>query len=197
MKLGHTQRFLVRTIRKKHFEAPIGSDQEQTSLSEAILTELPRLRAYARMMTNDIASADRAIADTLKHVLSDIEQFRIRKALHLYLFMILRDILASAESAAGKFKGPFRIENELETPISLATALLCLTFESREAVVLQAGARLSRVEAATIIGCELHIYDARVRRGLTRLAELLPQDAMMLRRAFFGANKKQREMHLH
>ncbi len=179
-------------------------DHGQTSLSEAILTELPRLRVYARMMTNDIASADRAVADALEHVLSDTEQLRIRKALRLYLFMILRDILVS-ESAAGKFKGPFQIENELETPVSLATALLCLTFESREAVVLRAGLRLSQVEAATIIGCELHIYDARVRRGLTRLAELLPQDefakavsdAMMVRRAFSGANKKVREMVLH
>ena len=181
-------------------------DQGQTTLSEAVLTELPRLRAYARMMTNDIASADRAVVDALKRVLSETEHLRIRKALRLYLFMILRDILVSAESAAGKFKGPFRIDNEHpETPVGLATALLWLTFESREAVVLRAGLRLSRVEAATIIGCGLHIYEARARRGLTRLAELLPQDelakaisdAMMVRRAASGANKKVREMVLH
>ena len=65
--------------------------------------------------------------------------------------------------------------------------------EGREAVVLRAGPRLSRVEAAMIIGCELDIYDARVRRGLTRLAEILPREALakalgaaMACRAFSG-----------
>ncbi len=154
-------------------------DDRQASLSEAILTEIPRLRVYARMMTNDVPSANRMIEETLQHALSNIERLRACKDLRIHLFMILRAILVADETALGKFKGPFRIENgHLETPLSVATALLCLTFEGREAVVLRAGLRLSRVEAATIIGCELHIYNARVRRGLTRLAELLPLDVL-------------------
>ena len=127
--------------------------------------------------------------ETLKHALSDIEQLRIRKALRIYLLMILRDILVASETAQGKskaisavydrLKGPFRIENgHMERPISLATALLRLTFEDREAVVLRAGLRLSRMEAATIIDCELPVYDQRVQSGLTQLAELLPQKAL-------------------
>ena len=146
------------------------------------------------------------VAETLQDALSNIERLRACKDLRIHLFMILRAILVSDETALGKFKWLFRLENgHLETPISLATALLCLTFEGREAVVLRAGLRLPRVEAATITGCELHIYDARVRKGLTRLAERLPQDAlakalsdaMMARRVFSGANKELREMLLH
>ncbi len=34
---------------------------------------------------------------TLKHALHDIEQLRIRKALQIYLLMILRDILVASE----------------------------------------------------------------------------------------------------
>ena len=170
-------------------------DRRQASLSDRLLTEIPRLRAYARLMTNDVSIADRGVAETLQHSLSNIEYLRACKDLQILLFSILRAILISDETAS-EFKGLFRIENgHLETPDCLATALLCLTFEGREAVVFRAGLRLSRAEAATIIGCELHIYDARVRRGLTRLAELLPQEVLakalsnaMARRAFSGVN---------
>ena len=146
-------------------------------------------------MTNDVSIADRGVAETLQHSLSNIEYLRACKDLRNLPFSILRTILVS-DGPALKFKGHFRTENEhLETPISLATALLYLTFEGREAVVLRAGLRLSREEAAAIIGCELHIYDARVRRSLTRLAELLPQEVLakalsnaMARRAFSRVN---------
>ena len=80
--------------------------------------------------------------------------------------------------------------------MSLASALLYLNFENREAIVLRAGERLSREEAARIIGCELHVYDARVRCGFARLAELLPAEApeyssseAIYSRAFSGLSK--------
>ena len=171
-------------------------DQGQNSLSERVLTEIPRLRVYARLMTNDVSSADRAVADTLKHALSNIERLLTCNDLQIHLFMTLRTILVNGETA---------LNRHLESPISLATALLRLAFEGREAVVLRVGLGLSRVEAATIIGCELHIYDARVRVNFTRLAELLPQDvlakahcdAVMASHAFSDANKEPREMLLH
>ncbi len=151
-------------------------DQRQTSLSARVLTEIPRLRAYARLMTNDVSSADESVADTLKHALFDIERLRTCKDLRIHLFTILRAILVSGEAA---LKGSFQIANgHLERPISLAAALLCLTFEDREAVVLRTGLRLPREDAMTIIGCEPRIYNARVCRGLTRLAEVLPREAL-------------------
>jgi DNA-directed RNA polymerase specialized sigma24 family protein len=51
-------------------------DQGQTSLSEAILTEIPRLRAYARLMTNDVSIGDRGVAETLQQAPSNIEHLR-------------------------------------------------------------------------------------------------------------------------
>ena len=100
-------------------------DQGQTSLSKAILKEIPRLRAYARLMTNDVSIGDRGVAETLQHALSNIEHLRACRDLRIHLFMTLRAVLVSDETALGKFKGIFRIENEyLETPISLATARL-------------------------------------------------------------------------
>ena len=64
--------------------------QGQASLSDRILTEIPRVRIYARLMTNDVSSADRRVAETLKHSLSDIDRLRTCKDLRIHLFMILR-----------------------------------------------------------------------------------------------------------
>jgi len=161
-------------------------DQVQTCFSEAILAEISHLRAYARLMTNDVSSADREVTETLKRALSNIEGLCNRTGLRVKLLTILRNILVIGEAAPGRLKAlsaiyerlkaPFRIvaNGHPERPDSLATALLRLNFGDREAVVLRAGVRVSREEAAKIIGCELHVYDARVRSGFARLAELLP-----------------------
>ena len=183
-------------------------DQVATRLSEAIFTEIPHLRAYARLMTDDVASADREVTETLKRALSNIEGLCKTHRLQVQLLRILRDFLIDSELAPRKFKGlsaiyqrlngPFRNANggHRHRPMSLASALLYLNFENREAVVLRAGVRVSREEAAKIIGCELHVYDARVRCGFARLAELLPAEApanspseAIACRAFSGLNK--------
>ncbi len=52
--------------------------------------------------------------------------------------------------------------------MSFASALLCLNFEDREAVVFRAGVKLSREDAVRIIGCELHVYDARAAFAASR-----------------------------
>ena len=49
-------------------------DQVETCLSEAIITEIPHLRAYALLMTNNVSSADREVTETLKQALSNRER---------------------------------------------------------------------------------------------------------------------------
>ena len=179
-------------------------DQIQTCLSEAILAEIPHLRSYSRLMTNDVSIADREVAEALQRALSHIERLRKRNGLRVQLLTILRSILVTGEAAPGKLrplaaiyerlKMPFRsmAARHPERPDSLASALLLLNFEDREAVVLRAGVRVLREDAAKIIGCEPHVYDARVRSGFARLAELLPRNApgdAMACRAFSGTNK--------
>ena len=181
---------------------------EETCLSEAILTEIPHLRAYARLMTDDVSSADQQVTETLRRALSNDEGLCKRTGLRVQLLRILRNFLIDNELEPRKFKGlsaiyerlkgPFRNANGLagQRPTSLASALLYLNFENREAIVLRNGVRLPREEAAKIIGCQLHVYDARVRCGFARLAELLPAEApvnhsseAICSRAFSGLNK--------
>ncbi len=159
--------------------------QVETRLSEAILTEIPHLRAYARLMTGDVSSADREVSETLKRAFDTTQGLRDGTGFRVQLFTILRNLLVERERAPQKFSGlaaiyerlnrPFRIARaHAERPLSLACALLRLDFEDREAVVLRAGVRLPRDEAEKIIGCEPLVYDARARSGFGRLAELFP-----------------------
>ncbi|MGA9550474.1 MAG: hypothetical protein WBS14_22825 [Rhodomicrobium sp.] len=182
-------------------------DQVEACLSEAILTEIPHLRAYSRLMTDDVASADQQVTETLRRALSNIERLCKRTGLRVQLLRILRNFLIDSELEPRTFKGlsaiyeclngPFRNANggHGQRPMSLASALLYLNFENREAIVLRAGVRLSRDEAAKIIGCELHVYDARVRCGFAQLAELLPAERAnspgeaIYSRAFSGMGK--------
>ncbi len=166
-------------------------DQIQTRFSKAILAEIPHLRAYALLMTNDVSSTDNEVTETLKRVLSNMERLQERTDLRVELFTILRSFLVISGRALKKvdalpaiyerLKGPFRVISRgfTEKPIGLPSALLCLAFEEREAVVLSAGVGLTCEDAAKIIGCGLPEYDARMRRGFARLAELVPTPVPM------------------
>ena len=166
-------------------------DQVQPCFSEAILTEIPHLRAYATLMSNNVSRAHHEVTETLKRVLSDLERLQKRTDLRVELFTILRNFLIVSERAPKqvdaltaiyeRLKWPFRVISRgyAERPVSLASALLCVAFDDREAVVLSAGVGLSCEDAAKIIGCDPREYNARVRRGFARLAELVPAEAPM------------------
>ncbi len=155
----------------------------QTCFSEAILLELPHLRAYARMMTNDLNEADREVEETLKRVRFIDRTFK-PSDLRVELLTILRSFLIASEpmrkdlrvrsAIYEKLNRPFRIGNgHAASPLSLSSALVLLDFEDREAVV-SAAVGLSRPQAAEIASCKAREHDTRLCRGLARLAELFP-----------------------
>jgi RNA polymerase sigma-70 factor, ECF subfamily len=158
----------------------------QTCLSETILLELPHLRAYARLMTNDQYQADREVEETLKRAMAIMDRLSNQCDLRIQLLTILRSFLIAGEPARKdlearsgiyeKLNSPFHIGNgHGENPVSLLSALVLLDYEDREALVLTAGVRLSPLEAAKISGCEVGEHSARLCRGFARLAELFPE----------------------
>ena len=88
-------------------------DQVETCLSETILTEIPHLRAYSRLMTDDVASADQQVAETLRRALS-IERLCKRTGLRVQLLRILRNFLIDSELEPRKFKGLSAIYERLK-----------------------------------------------------------------------------------
>jgi RNA polymerase sigma-70 factor (ECF subfamily) len=174
-------RRVVRPIQK----AKQMSVHVRSYFSEALLKELPHLRAYARLMMNDLYKADHEVEKTLKRAMCSMDRMSGRSDLRVQLLTILRSFLIGGEHRLRKhftaspaiyerLNSPFRIGNRhSESALSLASALVCLNFEDREAVVLSAGVRLSPREAAKMCGCEVSVYDARLCRGFARLAELV------------------------
>ena len=117
---------------------------------------------------------------------SNLERLQEGTDLRVELFTILRNVLVVSERSHKKvdalptiyerLKGPFRVisSGNAERSVSLASALLRIAFEDREAVVFSAGVGLPCEDAAKIIGCDPREYDARVRRGFARLSKLVP-----------------------
>lgn len=68
---------------------------DQTDLASAILTELPHLRAYARLMTNDRSEAEREVEATIESASGDDIGCSDKAQLRVSLFRILRGFLAA------------------------------------------------------------------------------------------------------
>ena len=142
----------------------------QTQFSDTLLAEIPRLRAYARLMTNDGVKADQEVEETLKRAFANEDRLHNRRQLQVGLFTILRNFLAHDYNLRhADVRGYPSASLETEP---LGAALLLLGFEDREAVILSAAVGFSDPDIAGICGCELEMVSGRVCRGLARLAEL-------------------------
>lgn len=160
----------------------------QSDFSAAILAELPHIRAYARMMTNDLARADFEVQETLKRIFFNEERMSKRADLRIQLLKILRNFLIAGErvhwrdfstpSAIHRMLcDPFRIgHGTSETPLSVGAALARLDYEDREAVVLTAGVGLSHAESAKVSGCDAEAYTSRVSHALARFTAVLGKE---------------------
>jgi RNA polymerase sigma-70 factor, ECF subfamily len=149
----------------------------RTPLSGRILAEIPHLRAYARLMTNDRCKADQGVEETLKCVLLNGNRWLMRRRLRVPLFAILRNLLARDDNMLHKeLRNGFEPQ-ETVTPDSLGgfgNALALLHLEDREAIILTAAAGFTDLDTAEICGCAPEIIRGTVQRGLARLVELLP-----------------------
>ena len=76
----------------------------EPGLASAILAEIPRMRAYARLMTNDRSEADREVEEALNSVLADDICWSGGAQLRVELLINLRSFLARI-AARRSFKG--------------------------------------------------------------------------------------------
>jgi len=159
----------------------------RTPLSRHLLAEIPHLRAYARMMTNDRCKADQGVEETLKYILVDRNSWPMRRRLRVPLFAILRNLLARDHNMLHKELRKGFEPQETVAPDSLerasghvqvlggfGNALALLHLEDREAIILTVAAGFTDLDAAEICSCTPKIIRGRVQRGFAWLAELLP-----------------------
>ena len=151
--------------------------------SAAILTELPRLRRYARALVGDRAAADDLVQDTLERAWSRFAQWRAGSDLRAWLFSIMHNLRVDQLRRPGLNALPMDDE-ELMVPtratqsdhlevVDLEAALARLAEEQRAVLLLVALEDMSYEEVAAALGIPIGTVMSRLARGRERLRLIL------------------------
>ena len=140
------------------------------NLSDAILAELPEMRAFARLMVNDRHQADDEVAAALTLAMSNRDGLRSRGDLRLSLFTILRKCIAQHDRKPSSDARADEGDSD-ETSVSgmnrapltaIDKAIMQLSSEEREAIILSVAAEFSLREIAIICECSLPEVESRL-----------------------------------
>lgn len=154
---------------------------------EELVDHLPALRAFARSLVTDSATADDLVQETVMKAWANIEKFEPGTNLKAWLFTILRNTFYSTlrkrswevedvdEQRANRMPQIPAQEGKLAMNDFLV-ALRRLSDEQREALLLVGASGFSYDEAAEMCGCATGTVKSRVNRARERLVEILDLD---------------------
>lgn len=149
---------------------------------------IPRLRRFARALTGNRDAADDLTQDTLERAWAKREQWRADSNLRAWLFAVMHSVfvngtrrrrptesLDAPESAA-----PERADDGASTETAIAVrelreALLRLSEEQRQVVLLVGLEQFSYAEAADVLAVPIGTVMSRLARGRERLRQLLEE----------------------
>ena len=151
--------------------------------SRAILTELPRLRRYARAMLGDRAAADDLVQDTLERAWSRIAQWRAGSDLRAWLFGIMHNLRVD-QLRRGSLPTHSLDDDACEVPtrptqsdrlevMDLESALRQLPDDQREVLLLVALEEMSYAEIAAALAIPIGTVMSRLSRGRERLRQVM------------------------
>ena len=151
--------------------------------SSALLTELPRLRRYARALVGERAAADDLVQDTLERAWSRVAQWRQGSDLRAWLFSIMHNLRVDQLRRPGL--NTLSMEDEdcvvptratqsdrLEL-VDLDAALARLPEEQRAVLLLVAIEEMRYAEVAATLGIPVGTVMSRLSRGRERLRLIL------------------------
>ena len=151
--------------------------------SSALLTELPRLRRYARALVGDRAAADDLVQDTLERAWSRVAQWRQGSDLRAWLFSIMHNLrvdqlrrpgLKTLPMEDGDFAVPARATQSDRLELNdLESALARLPEEQRAVLLLVAIEEMRYDEVAATLGIPVGTVMSRLSRGRERLRLIL------------------------
>lgn len=153
-------------------------------LADQLVAEVPRLRAFARSLTQNQASADDLVQETILKAWAKLDSFEEGTNLRAWLFTILRNTHISAkrktqrevEDVDGFHAAQITQLPQHDSAIELAEfrrALATLPDKQREALVLVGAEGFTYDEAAEICDCAVGTMKSRINRARARLAGLL------------------------
>jgi RNA polymerase sigma-70 factor (ECF subfamily) len=151
--------------------------------SSALLTELPRLRRYARAMVGDRAAADDLVQDTLERAWLRFAQWCPGRDLRAWLFSIMHNLRVDQLRRPGlntlpmgdeDFEVPTRATQSDRLEVNdLEAALARLPEDQRVVLLLVALEEMSYEEIAGVLGIPAGTVMSRLSRGRERLRLIL------------------------
>lgn len=160
------------------------SDGPGPKLKEALIAELPSLRAFAISLCGDPDRADDLVQETIMKAWAAFASFTEGTSLRAWLFTILRNTFFShrrkhrreVQDVDGIAASHLVAQPGQLPHLDLAdfrTALERLPPDQREALILIGASGFSYEEAAEICGCAVGTVKSRVSRARDRLSEML------------------------
>ena len=172
------------------------------SIRQSLVEMMPALRAFARSLTRERASADDLVQDTLLKALTHIDKFELGTNLRAWLFTIMRHEFYDSRRKHARERDhraampdlPMGARPDQEwaaTAHTVQAAVERLPADQQQALVLTTVLGVSYEEAAQICGCPIGTIRSRVSRARERLMEdVKARDATDLLgddRVFFSA----------
>lgn len=156
----------------------------QDPLLAEMVALIPKMRAYALILTRSSADADDVVQDTMLRAWRFRERFEPGTNLKAWLFRILRNEFLSrtavtgrtVQDVDGKAAAALTIEADQELKVrygELLGALDRLSPDTRDAILLTAGSGFTYDEAAELCGCAVGTVKSRVNRAREILAREL------------------------
>jgi RNA polymerase sigma-70 factor (ECF subfamily) len=151
--------------------------------SRALLTELPRLRRYARALVGERAGADDLVQDTLERAWTRAAQWRPGSDLRAWLFSIMHNLRVDQLRRNGPM--PLSLDEEtFDVPtrptqsdglevMALDRALATLPEEQRAVLLLVAVEEMSYADIAGALGIPVGTVMSRLSRGRERLRQVM------------------------
>ncbi len=162
---------------------------EIAALKNALLAEIPSLRAFAISLSGSGDKADDLVQETLMKAWAAHASFAEGTNLRAWLFTIMRNTYFSqyrkarreVQDTDGEAAARLVSRPEQQGHLDLAdfhAALEQLSPDQREALILIGASGFSYEEAAEICGCAVGTVKSRVNRARQRLMQLLAVESI-------------------
>jgi RNA polymerase sigma-70 factor (ECF subfamily) len=157
------------------------------SSRDAIVSEIPRLRRYARALTGSADTADDLVQETLQRALEKWRLWQRERDLRPWLFSIMHNL--HVDGRRRNHRVDFCDNDDLPVPVQRASqsdalelrdlerALALLPADQREVLLLVGLEELSYAEVARALKIPQGTVMSRLSRARTRLKALLAGEA--------------------
>jgi RNA polymerase sigma-70 factor (ECF subfamily) len=154
------------------------------SLKDALLAQIPTLRAFAFSLCSNFDRTDDLVQETLLKAWQHLDHFEEGTNLRAWLFTILRNTYFSelrrrrreVEDVDGKKTASLSVAPAQQDHVDMQDfrkALTLLPADQREALVLVGAVGMSYEEAAEVAQCAIGTIKSRVNRARIKLTDML------------------------